>query len=87
MAEDAATEALSEVTKDEPDRRLIRRAVAVVKGVLAPLALGANAGVSEGVQEWAKTAPAQPSTLARVIKLSGSAWRSTPGATGAPSPA
>jgi hypothetical protein len=58
-AEDAANHVLSEVTKEHPDRRVIRRGIAVVKGILAPLALGAQAGISDGAREWAKTAVEQ----------------------------
>jgi hypothetical protein len=59
MAEDAAKEALGEVIKDEPNLGLIRRLVAVVKGVLAPLAVGVKTGASDGAKEWAKTAVEQ----------------------------
>ena len=58
-AEDAANEVLSEVTKDQPDRGVIRRGIAIVKGILAPLALGARAGMSDSAREWAKTAVKQ----------------------------
>ena len=58
-AEDAASDVLSEVTKESPDRGVIRRGVAIVKGILAPLAVGARAGVSDSAREWAKTAVEQ----------------------------
>lgn len=58
-AEDAAHEVLDEVTKDHPDRGVIKRGVAVVKGILAPLAVGAQAGISDSAREWAKTAVEQ----------------------------
>lgn len=58
-AEDAANQVLSEVTKDHPDPGVIKRGVAVVKGILAPLALGAQAGISDSAREWAKTAVEQ----------------------------
>ena len=58
-ADDAASEVLEEVTATEPNRGRIRRAVTVLKGVLAPLAIGATSGASEGVHEWAKTAVEQ----------------------------
>lgn len=58
-AEDAAKEVLREVTNEHPDRNVITRGVAVVKGILAPLALGAGAGMSDGAREWAKTAVEQ----------------------------
>lgn len=62
-AEEAAQEALTEVTQDEPDRGLIRRAVRALKGVLAPIAAGLQAGVEAEAQEWAKTAIEQLGTM------------------------
>jgi hypothetical protein len=59
IAEDAADEVLTEVTQEHPDRRMIRRGIAVVKGILSPLALGAQAGVSDSARGWAKTAVEQ----------------------------
>ncbi|MDQ3914979.1 MAG: hypothetical protein M3323_06550 [Actinomycetota bacterium] len=58
-AEGAANEVLSEVTKSHPDASVIRRGLAVVKGILAPLALGAQAGLSDTAREWARTAVEQ----------------------------
>jgi hypothetical protein len=58
-ADDAAKEVLSEVTKEHPDRSRIRRRIAVVKGILSPLALGVQAGVSDSAREWARTAVEQ----------------------------
>ena len=58
-ADDAAGEVLEEVTAPEPNRGRIRRAVTVLKGVLAPLAIGATTGAGEGVHDWAKTAVEQ----------------------------
>lgn len=55
-AETAATEILREVTRSRPDRGLIRRSVSALKGLLAPLALAAQAGVSDEVRDWARTA-------------------------------
>ncbi|WP_229327457.1 hypothetical protein [Streptomyces sp. UNOC14_S4] len=54
-AEEAAGEVLTEVTRAEPDRGKIRRALSAVKGVLAPVATGLAAGAEEGAQEWART--------------------------------
>jgi hypothetical protein len=58
-AEDAASDVLSEVTKEHPDRGVIKRGIAIVKGILAPFALGAQAGMSDSAREWAKTAVEQ----------------------------
>lgn len=58
-AEQAANEVLGEVTKGHPDSGVVKRGVAVVKGILAPLALGVRAGVSDSAREWAKTAVEQ----------------------------
>jgi hypothetical protein len=58
-AEDAAKEVLGEVIKDEPDGNVSRRGVSVVRGILAPLALGVQHGVSDTVSDWAKTAVEQ----------------------------
>lgn len=58
-AEDAANDVLSEVTKVSPDRGVIKRGIAIVKGILAPVALGTQAGISDSAREWAKTAVEQ----------------------------
>jgi hypothetical protein len=59
-AEEASTELLTEITRQEPDRKLLRRGVAALKGVIAPVATGAAAGVGAAVnaeaQEWAHQA-------------------------------
>jgi hypothetical protein len=55
-AEAAANDVLSEVTQPEPDRRKIRRALAMLRGILTPLAIGAAKGEAAGVQDWAHTA-------------------------------
>jgi len=47
---------LAEVTKPEPDRGAIKRSLALIKGLLAPIALGTATGAGEGAQEWARTA-------------------------------
>lgn len=51
-AEDAGTEVLAEVTKAQPDRGKIRRALSALKWIIAPLLSGA----SQGIQRWARTA-------------------------------
>ena len=69
-AEDAAREALTEVTQPVPDRGKLRRAVAALKGAIAPLALGmakaagegAGEGAAERAAEWARTAIEQLDT-------------------------
>jgi hypothetical protein len=61
-AETAAQEALTEVTQAEPDRGKLRRAINVVKGVLAPIMAGLTTGSAEGAQEWARTALEQLGT-------------------------
>jgi len=54
--EDSAKIVLKEVTRPEPDRGVIRRALATVKGFLSPIALGISRGTTDGAEEWAKTA-------------------------------
>lgn len=56
VAQGAAQEVLAEVVKDEPDRGVVRRAVAMLKGVLSPVATGITTGAADGAQEWARTA-------------------------------
>ncbi|MFE9484088.1 hypothetical protein ACFYNM_36595 [Streptomyces spororaveus] len=56
-AEAAAQDVLAEVAGDgEPDRGRLRRALAALKGALAPVATGVVAGTAVGAQEWARTA-------------------------------
>jgi DNA-binding PadR family transcriptional regulator len=62
-AQAAANEVLTEVTRAEPERRKLRRAVTALTGSLALVATGAVAGVSEGAQEVAKKAIEQLGTL------------------------
>jgi len=54
VALEAGEEIVAEVERSEPGRDVIKRASAVLMGVLAPLALAVQAGVDEGAQEWAK---------------------------------
>jgi hypothetical protein len=42
--------------KPQPNKGLIRRACAAIRGILAPIAAGAIAGSSAGTHELAKTA-------------------------------
>ncbi len=62
VAEDAAREVLVEVTELEPDRGKVTRALAALKGALAPVATGAATGAGQGAAEWAKTAIEQLGT-------------------------
>jgi hypothetical protein len=55
-AEAVANEVLAEVVRDEPNRGRIRRAVATLRGYLAPVAAGAALGAGEGAQELARNA-------------------------------
>lgn len=55
-AEDAAQVVLAEVVKENPDRGVVRRGVAMLKGLLSPVALGMTAGAAGGAEEWARTA-------------------------------
>jgi len=55
-AEAAGNEVLAEVVRDEPNRGRIRRAVAAMRGYLAPVAAGAAIGAGEGAQELARHA-------------------------------
>lgn len=53
-AEELATTAqtvLAEVVETEPDRGKIKRAVTMIKGLLAPIVSGISAGVNEGLAE------------------------------------
>ncbi|GAA2530671.1 hypothetical protein [Winogradskya humida] len=51
-----AEEAAAEVTTDHPNSSKIRRAVNVLKGVLAPIGAGLATATNAEVQEWARTA-------------------------------
>lgn len=55
-AEEAAAEIVTEVTTDQPDPGKIRRAVKVLKGVLAPIGAGVAGAATAESQEWARTA-------------------------------
>ncbi len=55
-AEAAADEVLTEVTQETPDPSRLRRGVAALKGLLAPIATGLATGAGEGAQAWAQTA-------------------------------
>ncbi|MET4645534.1 hypothetical protein OH781_31715 [Streptomyces sp. NBC_01550] len=56
-ADSAAREVLATITQPEaPEPGRLRRALAMLKGALAPVATGAVAGTAVGAQEWARTA-------------------------------
>ncbi|MBP0461144.1 hypothetical protein JFN87_27315 [Streptomyces bomunensis] len=56
-AESAAREVLATIARpDAPQGGVLRRALAVLKGVLAPVATGVVAGTAAGTQEWAQKA-------------------------------
>lgn len=55
-AEGVAQEVLAEVVKEDPDRGVVRRGVAMLKGLLSPVALRMTAGAADGAEEWARTA-------------------------------
>jgi hypothetical protein len=56
-AESAAREVLVAITQpDPPEPGRLRRALALLKGALAPVATGVVAGTAVGAQEWARTA-------------------------------
>ncbi|WP_314254214.1 hypothetical protein [Streptomyces sp. DSM 40907] len=56
-AEAAAQDVLAEAAgTGEPDQGRLRRALAALKGALAPVATGVVAGTAVGAQEWARTA-------------------------------
>jgi hypothetical protein len=52
----ASDEVFAEITRPEPERGKIRRAVAVIKGALAPVAMGFVKGAAAGTDDWARTA-------------------------------
>lgn len=50
-----ATSLLHEVTKDEPDKGLLRRGVTIVKGILAPVVAGIQQGASAEAVDLTRT--------------------------------
>ncbi|WP_432753159.1 hypothetical protein ACE1OA_20070 [Streptomyces sp. JL2001] len=56
-AESAAREVLATISgPDAPEGGRLRRALAMLRGALAPVATGVAAGTAVGAQEWARTA-------------------------------
>ncbi|MET9361078.1 hypothetical protein ABZX93_09215 [Streptomyces sp. NPDC006632] len=56
-ADAAAREVLATITRPEPpEPGRLRRAIATLRGALAPVATGVVAGTAVGAQEWARTA-------------------------------
>jgi hypothetical protein len=56
LAEECGREVLVEVTSDSPQQSKVERGIAVLRGVFAPIALGAHAGVGDAARDWARTA-------------------------------
>ncbi|WP_392673908.1 hypothetical protein [Streptomyces sp. LN785] len=53
----AAEEVLATITQPgQPEQGRLRRALAMLKGALAPVATGVVTGTAVGAQEWARTA-------------------------------
>ena len=63
LAVEAGNQILTQVTQPTPDPGIVKRALATLRGVLAPLAIAAGTGVTQAVAEWAKTAVEHLSTL------------------------
>ncbi|MFJ8359294.1 hypothetical protein [Streptomyces sp. NPDC093984] len=56
-AESAAREVLATIARlDAPEDGRLRRALAMLRGALAPVATGVVAGTAAGAQEWARNA-------------------------------
>ncbi|WP_144836196.1 hypothetical protein [Kocuria rosea] len=55
MVVDESIEVLEEITKPEPDQGVVKRGLALVKGVLSPVATGLQEGISENAKQWAIT--------------------------------
>ncbi|MFF9910513.1 hypothetical protein [Streptomyces sp. NPDC013457] len=55
-AEDAVDGVLEVITRPDPEESKVRRALATLRGVLAPVATGVAAGTTVGAQEWARAA-------------------------------
>ncbi|MEU7032852.1 hypothetical protein ABZ958_04110 [Streptomyces sp. NPDC046237] len=55
-AEAAAGDVLDVITQPEPEPGKVRRALATLRGALAPVATGVAAGTTVGAQEWALSA-------------------------------
>jgi hypothetical protein len=55
-AAEAGNEILAQLTETVPDAGKVKRALTLLRGVLAPLVVAAGTGVAQGVAEWAKAA-------------------------------
>lgn len=57
--EETGKAVLAEVVKEEPDKTFIKRSLTMLKGLLSPIAIGAQDGVTDAAQEtaneWAAT--------------------------------
>lgn len=62
---------LEEVTKENPDKSLLKRSLTMLRGLLAPIAVGAQEGAADAVQEsannWAATGIKALITAAAVL--------------------
>lgn len=63
LATEAGNDILTQITQPSPDHSKVKRALAMLRGVLAPLVIAAGTGATQAVTEWAKTAVEHLSTL------------------------
>jgi hypothetical protein len=56
VAREAGAEVLDEARSPEPDPTALRRALTLLKGALAPVALGASTAANEGARQWTAAA-------------------------------
>jgi hypothetical protein len=54
LATEAADEILALITQSDPAPNKVKRALAILRGVLAPLAIGVQSGAKQAATEWAK---------------------------------
>jgi hypothetical protein len=54
LAREASEDILAAITEEAPNVGKVKRVLATLKGVLAPLALAAQSGASAGVAQWAQ---------------------------------
>ncbi|NKY99062.1 hypothetical protein [Nocardiopsis alborubida] len=65
-ARHAAAEILEEATQPEPDQGRTRRAWLLLRGLLSPLARGAESGSQAAAHDWARTAIEQISGMPQI---------------------
>jgi hypothetical protein len=56
LAVETGNELLAELIQPSPELGKVKRTAAMLRGVLAPLAIAAESGAAQAVTEWAKTA-------------------------------